>query len=527
MSKRRGGSAGLWCDRSFVVLALTISVGCGLPSGRGGTAGPVVVAEGTGAPLDAIPQVPRLQVTGLPSLAPADLWLIRGRLSSASAGRIRRRDIPAVVEQQRVPSSVWRASDELLLAPQAPLEAGAEYTLLGLGMGELASLVTLTKKVRVFHRSGSGRVLPGGAVVYCDLPQPFFHGVGEEGDASVPELPTHARLEPSGVEASVLAGAGPSILQGRCLRLILPASAEGVLIPPQRFVAGFLDPGPIAVARPESPHSAEGGAPTAGREEEGGGQGGSGPALGEVGQGPDPDAVEPHVWLEGSSLWATVPEGAAWFSLRTSAEATRRWASWEGQGLTRFSLGTLALGEVSVTGTFVDPRGRQEQRSWTLQVGSQTGHLVLTEVLANPLGPEPAGEWVELSNAGRAPVFLGGYLLVDGTGETPLPPVELSAGQVAVIVNESYVPQPELDPVPVASSLPLVVPRLGEGGLLNSGEMLTLLAPDGRQVSRMVAGETRAGQSWARRHLLFPDVAAGFASHGAPGSSPGAANSFD
>src|SRR6185369_13432174 len=54
--------------------------------------------------------------------------------------------------------------------------------------------------------------------------------------------------------------------------------------------------------------------------------------------------------------------------------------------------------------------------------------IVITEVLANAAGPEPAQEYVELRNLGANPVSLAGLRLEDSKGGDDLPPLELAAG---------------------------------------------------------------------------------------------------
>ena len=57
-------------------------------------------------------------------------------------------------------------------------------------------------------------------------------------------------------------------------------------------------------------------------------------------------------------------------------------------------------------------------------------HLVINEVLANPIGPEPHQEWVELYNDGAVAAELADFALCDIGGEAWLPEAVLEPGPV-------------------------------------------------------------------------------------------------
>jgi hypothetical protein len=150
-------------------------------------------------------------------------------------------------------------------------------------------------------------------------------------------------------------------------------------------------------------------------------------------------------------------------------------------------------------------------------------HIVINEVLANPLGPEPAQEWVELVNDGSIEADLAGYVLEDIGGKTDLPKARLAPGAHALIVNDAFVLDDELDPVPAPRALVLHVPKLGKGGLSNSGEPLKLVDSTGRVVSRFPIGpRVKAGSSVARVLPSSPDGLASSFKAGYP--TPGARN---
>lgn len=105
--------------------------------------------------------------------------------------------------------------------------------------------------------------------------------------------------------------------------------------------------------------------------------------------------------------------------------------------------------------------------------------IAITEVLANPAGPEPQQEYVELRNLGDADVPLAGLRLEDSKGGDDLPAETLAAGAYALVVTATYDPEEGSDPSPRAGTLLLRVDtRLGSDGLSNSGEAVQLVQGD-------------------------------------------------
>ena len=102
--------------------------------------------------------------------------------------------------------------------------------------------------------------------------------------------------------------------------------------------------------------------------------------------------------------------------------------------------------------------------------------VAITEVLANPAGPEPGQEYVELCNLGAEPVALAGLRIEDSKGGDDLPDETLPAGGYALIVPSTYVPGQAGDPAPRAGTLLLRVDaRIGSDGLSNAGEAVRLM----------------------------------------------------
>jgi hypothetical protein len=105
--------------------------------------------------------------------------------------------------------------------------------------------------------------------------------------------------------------------------------------------------------------------------------------------------------------------------------------------------------------------------------------LAITEVLANPAGPEPQQEYVELRNLGDSDVSLAGLRLEDSKGGDDLPAETLAPGGYALVVTSTYDPAEGSDPAPRAGTLLVRVDsRLGSDGLSNSGEAVQLVQGD-------------------------------------------------
>jgi hypothetical protein len=102
--------------------------------------------------------------------------------------------------------------------------------------------------------------------------------------------------------------------------------------------------------------------------------------------------------------------------------------------------------------------------------------VAITEVLANPVGPEPAQEFVELRNLGAEAVELGGLSLADAKGADALPAATLGPGAYALVVTSAYDPGNPADAAPRAGTQLLRVDgRLGADGLSNGGEPVRLM----------------------------------------------------
>jgi hypothetical protein len=128
--------------------------------------------------------------------------------------------------------------------------------------------------------------------------------------------------------------------------------------------------------------------------------------------------------------------------------------------------------------------------------------LVITEVLANPVGSENTQEFVEIYNAGSETQALGGLFLADKAGSDALPEMLLPAGAYAVVVPEAYNPADGKDPAPRDGTLIVRVPgRLAGDGLANTGEPVRLLNAGGFVISQYGGWVDVSATAWSGKSV--------------------------
>ncbi len=119
-----------------------------------------------------------------------------------------------------------------------------------------------------------------------------------------------------------------------------------------------------------------------------------------------------------------------------------------------------------------------EASTGEIELPPATPPLVITEVLANPAGPEPGQEFVELRNVGGDELSLAGLRLEDSRGADVLPEAVLAAGAYALVIPSTFDPASPRDVAPRAGTLMVPVDtRLGSDGLSNTGEVVRLRLP--------------------------------------------------
>jgi hypothetical protein len=123
----------------------------------------------------------------------------------------------------------------------------------------------------------------------------------------------------------------------------------------------------------------------------------------------------------------------------------------------------------------------------------------ITEVRADPLGPDPDQEYVELYNYGAEPQALTGMRLADDPsreGDLISSAIRLAPGGRVLLVPERFEAAALNGDAPIPAGVPLVrlSGPLASGGLTNSGEPLFLRDAEGRRLSAVPALAGAAGR---------------------------------
>ncbi len=478
--------------RAFLAIAL-LGAACSpdfdVPA-RGLAGAPKVSVEPIGS-LEVAPAVFRFRVAGgAKRSALSEFRFFSGELGAYHLGRIKNRALPSTLLEREIPVLAWAEGNDAVVAPLRALASGT-YALATPELGLVAEVSVDQTLVPTLERvwPPPDAVSGGGVAVFC-------------GDGANGVEPEEVELAPTGVSASVARGLdADGTLSERCLR-VEPRSAvvEGVpLLPPALVGDVALEPRLLVVAT-ESP------APGACAEPE--------VALGPICSLVDDDRVE--LRASGAAALVAFDAPAPLFGVVAP-------------GRSLVLRGFEPSSPARVTGLAFDALGERVAIDVEIEMAPLRPHLVLNEVLANPVGAEAAGEWIEIANDGSRPADLDGFVLDDAIEPVVLPAHVLEPREMLLVVAESYSPDPELDLVP-PGGVPIVsVPRLGRSGLANAGELLRLREPNGNVVSRFPAREARdPGQSVARRTPDAPDGdSASFGNHAPPGASPGEPNAVE
>jgi hypothetical protein len=416
--------------------------------------------------------VVRAIVTSTGPIDPARLRWFSGSLGSGHAGQLERDELSSALEERILPTLSFEDADgRTVVAPLVLFEPGEDYAL-GSGAPAFTRNVTALPSHAVLARVWPPREEAATAqlAIHC-------------GEQALPPLAREVLLAPSGVLARLSRGAVSGVGQ-RCVRIdVLGDAAEPPLPPLSLEIDGELalfEPAPLAaVSESPSPVVA---LPC---------------AAGEVPFGPGCALVDDD------RLRVKAPETALFWAISAPAfdhgqvVAAGAW----------FSIAPL-VPESSIVFrvTTLDAAGQADTAVVGVTTRAPMPHFVLSEVLANPLGAEPAQEFVELVNDGLAPGDLAGFALEDGGGVTLLPSALVPPGGLLLLVPETFVEDDGIDPPPALGTTLVRVEKLGKNGLANGGEPLALRAPDGRVVSRVPPlPKPAAGQSLARRVLASPD----------------------
>ncbi len=470
--------------RLLLVLAAALAIACDPPDLPLTTADPSpLLATEPPVPHGRAPSVGRFHLN---DSADRDPLLVHGDVSEAMVSRVAGGELPPSLAERLVPSLVWRDAHGLVLAPTTPLDEGARVTLLAGAPDVRAVTLTVVESPPLLTRvwPPSGRSATASYGVFC-ADDPL-------GAADVP-----IALAPSGAPGRLRSGLFAGAPGDRCLRFEADDAAEEAAIPslPPPVVAlpsGLvsLDPKPFVRDTDRPP------IPALACDE---GEVAFGPGCARLGD--DRIAVRSP-----PRLWSITGAGDE----RLVALDTPR--GFLVDGLSPVTSYALDL-------STVDPNGTKERTILSFTTFGPRPHVILNEALFDPLGPEPAQEWIEVFNDGLAPANLGGYTLIDGSGEPlSLPDVPLAPGAFALIAGEAYAPDTLADIAPPPGALIVRVQKLG---LSNAGEALSL--EGGLWPSRLPPFvHPAAGKSVARLSPKAPDDEPASFARGDP--TPGSPN---
>jgi hypothetical protein len=474
----------------LVAALLVLSCSSELELPKPSEASPPSVSFEPESPSGIAPSVFRLRVReAARRSALADFRMFSGELGSYHVGRIRARELPATLVEREIPLLTWVTKDDVVVAPLLALPSG-KVSLATPELGLVAEVVVDAGALPLLARiwPPPDVVFANGDAIYC-------------GHAASEVDPAPIVFAPGGEPGSIARGLDEtSSFSEECVRVELdaPTLAGVPLLPPP--VAGnvLLEPRLLVAAAPAPLEAAC--------------------TDSELGFGPLCALVDDD------RLTLRAPEKPAFVAFESPG--TLLGAVQPGKSLVLRGFEPASLGRV--TGLVIAISGERTRIDMEVVTKPARPHVVLNEVLANPAGAETAGEWIELVNDGAESVELEGFVLDDAVERTPLPAVTLAPGELALLVAEAYAPDPELDVVPRPEVTRLRLPRLGRGGLANSGELLRLRDPFGNVVSRLPALAAKGpGTSVARRNPDAPDEPAWFGAHAAPGASPGEANQLE
>lgn len=454
-----------------------------------------IVAEPS-APLESLPRVVRLTVHGIDEGAPGELRLFEGELSDAQCGLASSPQLPATLQARLVPALVWRTGEAQVLAPTVALLPGHRYTLLHGGVRLVTVRIASDDPLPLMtlRWPPAGRSLTGALGVWC-------------GEKALPESTYPEELAPSGMTGAFRTGVAPAEAATRCVHFQpaeVVAQPDPFSLPPP-WIAGrdgtpLARLEPIALTRADVFPSSEP------------------PLVCEAGFEPfGPGCAR----VEDDRLLFALPSGPRLYSVQSVEPGVAIDHVFPGEGGRRLLWPLPPSSTFWLSVTTLDAAGGVSTFARLLETHAPMPHLVIDEVMANPIGAEPAQEWVELTNDGLAPAELGGLRFGDVDGEVLLPSMELAPGARALLVHEAYDASGKYDPAPSKGSLVVRLPKLAKNGLANGGEPLELRDPFGRVLSSFPAMKGKPGRSAFRRDSKSLD---GFATSALGGSTPGAPN---
>jgi hypothetical protein len=444
----------------------------------------LTVADYAGQPVDPLdaPRMPRLRAALAESPDEDDIaWLFRGPADSELLGDLERAPLLSAQRERAVPCALSFTHHGLELLPHAALAPG-EYVF-AVAAWAIDRDAPLALDIVVSAGPGGGASMiaawpaDGSISVGTDLPSAWLAFDGELENA------THGVwLEgPDGlaIDAEVHAGScealGIAVNAATCVALaphswLAPLSAHRLVVGSATRDAHDAPVGPLSVSfRTGSGPDARAPAPAA------------------IGCAIDETPFELGCALISDRSIALRIAASEPFAIDVEA-GERRWSALAPSAETALAIDALPPGAaLDVSFELKDSTGNTLQHSERFETYEDLPALSITEVLANPLGPEPQQERVELWNFGDAPIALAGMQLSDQVAEPGVAlatPVVLDPGARVLLVADAFDASDGSDvPIPPGTPLIRVGKAIGSAGLANRGEPLFLRDAQGRRVS--------------------------------------------
>ncbi|MBX3247617.1 MAG: lamin tail domain-containing protein [Myxococcales bacterium] len=438
--------------------------------------------DGAEWPLDAAPRRPVLELETSRPLANADAVLLFDEVALPRLLEDLRR-MPLLVRHRDAlrPARIERGPRSIRVQPREPLELGARYVVAVAGWGRAAEDEAPFPPFAATFEVARERA---GAVVDGTWPPAGAAGVPPELEVAVVRFDDDVRprggvrlVGPGGVaatRASELSCAAFGWPDGACVML----RWEGVLRPLSRYTLEVNDRVQDRGGAPVGPWLAS---------FETGDFGEIGLSFLDVACAPDEVELGRGCMLsdDESVRVRLAVDGPARAFLDSDRGSTREVAS---RGEIALELRNLrASDHFEADLRLVGLDGSTHTERLALATTPPLAALTISETCADPRGPEPRQEYVELLNYGAVPIELRGITLadrVDRLGSEVQVPVSLAPGGRALLVADAFDPNHPLDP-PVPPGVPLVRvgTSLASGGLANAGEPLYLRDAERRRLS--------------------------------------------
>jgi hypothetical protein len=452
-------------------------------------------ARGRRMPLGALVRRPEFVLSSLRSLEPVELILLAGEPDADLLEDLTALPLRAAHDGRVISSVVSQGRSILRLAPRIALAPDAAYTLALPGSARVQNGAALGDR-------GPAFVAPLRTLSSTTAGAAWVASVPAAGSTGVPPNLAAAYValdgEVDGIEAGVWLEAPGGAAVPAVAKIVDCAELETRAVTCVRLdLVGTLEPNASYGLRSgHALHDLLGGPvePLQAAFETGG--------AGDL----QPPAFEPLPCLpdEQAVTFGCLLPGDAWVEVRVRADESVRVAvrSWERQersggrqvevrsaqlaaaGDVRLRLAGLALdAPFELALVAVDLAGNSTEAQIESATVAALATLSITEVLADPEGPDQAQEYVEVANFGAEPVQLLGIRLADASDVPTViaSDVELSPGARALLVAD------ELDPnsgaIPPGTRLVRVGSSLTKGGLANAGEPLFLRDSEQQRLS--------------------------------------------